>query len=187
MKILLTGAAGLLGCDTAKCLQHAGYDLLKVRQHESPDFLALDLMEPESFSFLEKMAWDAIVHTAAWKEPDRCEQDPDSAFRMNSEATRRLAQLCAERNGWMLFISTDYVFNGKNPPYSEDSIPDPLNVYGQSKLAGEKAVLELLPETGAVLRVPFLFGASAGLDRCALLKTTWNALHADFPWRMDDL
>ena len=187
MKILITGAAGLLGTDTVKCLHHAGHDLLKVRQHEAPGFLALDFMNPESFDIIRNMEWDAMVHTAAWKEPDRCEADPEAAFAMNHIATRRLAECCAARNAQMLFISTDYVFNGKNPPYTENDLPDPLNVYGKSKLAGEKAVLEILPESGIVLRVPFLFGSSAGMERCPLLKTTWNALHADSPWRMDDL
>ncbi len=102
--------------------------------------------------------FDAVIHTAAFTAVDDCERQPDLAFKVNAEGTRNIAVACRDASLPMLFISTDYVFDGRKPtPYAEDDLPGPLNVYGQSKLQGEKHVLENVP-AACIVRTSWLFG-----------------------------
>jgi len=101
---------------------------------------------------------DAVIHAAAFTAVDECERRPDLAFQVNAEGTRNVAVACLEASLPMLYLSTDYVFDGRKPsPYAEDDLPNPLNVYGRSKLAGERHVTELLPAAW-IVRTSWLFG-----------------------------
>jgi dTDP-4-dehydrorhamnose reductase len=101
---------------------------------------------------------DVIVHTAAITAVDDCEHRPDLAFQVNALGTRNVAVACLEASLPMLYVSTDYVFDGQKPtPYGEDDTPNPLNVYGRSKLQGERYVTELLPSAW-IVRTSWLFG-----------------------------
>ena len=101
---------------------------------------------------------DAVIHAAAFTAVDECEHRPDLAFQVNAEGTRNVAIACLEASLPMLYLSTDYVFDGRKPsPYAEDDLPNPLNVYGCSKLAGERHVTELLPAAW-IVRTSWLFG-----------------------------
>jgi S-adenosylmethionine synthetase len=94
---------------------------------------------------------------AAERRPDVAELHPDTTRKLNVTSVQTLAHACKDRSIWFLYISTDYVFDGKNPPYSETSAPNPLNFYGKCKHEGEVAALGCNPST-AVLRVPVLYG-----------------------------
>jgi dTDP-4-dehydrorhamnose reductase len=107
------------------------------------------------------------------------------AEKINVAATRRLAEAASAKGAWMLYISTDYVFDGKNPPYSEGDIPCPVNCYGRTKLEGENATISTCRES-AVLRIPFLYGWRAGLEKSALLTSTLKALDSKSEVEMDD-
>ena len=99
-----------------------------------------------------------VLHCAAFTAVDDCELRPDLAFQVNAEGTRNVALACLGASLPMLYISTDYVFDGQKPaPYVEDDVPDPLNVYGQSKLQGERHVTELL-QAAWIVRTSWLFG-----------------------------
>jgi dTDP-4-dehydrorhamnose reductase len=101
---------------------------------------------------------DAVIHTAAFTAVDDCERRPDLAFQVNAEGTRNVAVACLEASLPMLYLSTDYVFDGQKPtPYAEDDLPNPLNVYGRSKLQGERHVKELL-QAAWIVRTSWLFG-----------------------------
>src|SRR5581483_10553666 len=108
-------------------------------------------------AFLKSERPEVIVHAAAERRPDVSERDPDGTAALNVEATRRIAQCAHALGAWMLYISTDYVFDGTSPPYRPQDPPHPLNHYGQTKLAGERA---MIAETGeaAALRLGVLFG-----------------------------
>lgn len=102
---------------------------------------------------------------AANRFPDKVDKDPEGTRKLNVEATRDLARLCAERDTLLIYISTDYVFSGKpgEAPYEADAPTGPTNLYGQTKLDGEHAVLETVKAAGkenlgVVLRVPVLYG-----------------------------
>jgi dTDP-4-dehydrorhamnose reductase len=101
---------------------------------------------------------EVVIHTAAFTSVDDCEHQPDLAFQVNAEGTRNVAIACRQASLPMLYLSTDYVFDGQKPtPYEEDDRPNPLNVYGQSKLQGERHVTELL-EAAWIVRTSWLFG-----------------------------
>jgi dTDP-4-dehydrorhamnose reductase len=101
---------------------------------------------------------DVVIHTAAFTAVDDCERRPDLAFQVNAEGTRNVALACRAASLPMLYISTDYVFDGQKPtPYAEDDLPNPLNVYGRSKLQGEEHVKELL-QAAWIVRTSWLFG-----------------------------
>ena len=101
---------------------------------------------------------EVVIHTAAFTSVDDCEHRPDLAFQVNAEGTRNVAVACRQASLPMLYLSTDYVFDGQKPtPYEEDDQPNPLNVYGRSKLQGERYVTELL-EAAWIVRTSWLFG-----------------------------
>lgn len=104
----------------------------------------LDVTRPhEVEAALRWFAPDAVIHAAAFTDVDRCEQEPELARQVNAEATARLARACARRGVPLVYVSTDYVFSGRRwAPYRCDDPPDPLSVYGWTKLEGEKAVRE---------------------------------------------
>ncbi len=118
-----------------------------------------DITDAEGITAAIKRASpDALIHAAAFTGVDRCESERDLAFRVNGEGTRNVALACRELRIALLYLSTDYVFDGeKKEPYTETDAPHPLNVYGESKLEGEAQVERLL-ERYWVVRTSWLFG-----------------------------
>lgn len=103
---------------------------------------------------------DAVVNLAAFADVDRCEREPELAWQMNADAVRYIAAACAERNVALLHVSTDYVFDGtRNAPYVESDATRPIQVYGKSKLQGERNALDVAPRA-AVVRTSWLFSRS---------------------------
>jgi dTDP-4-dehydrorhamnose reductase len=100
----------------------------------------------------------AVVNTAAFHKVDACEEDPKRAFEVNALGALHVARACREAGARCVYVSTDYVFDGaKAEPYLEEDLPNPLNVYGASKLAGEHLVAQTCPDA-LVVRVASLFG-----------------------------
>jgi dTDP-4-dehydrorhamnose reductase len=103
---------------------------------------------------------DVVVNAAAWTDVDGAEAAEDAATAVNGTGTRHVAAACADTGARLLHISTDYVFPGDaGAPYPEDAPTDPVNAYGRGKLAGERAVFDLLPQAGYVVRTAWLYGA----------------------------
>jgi len=101
---------------------------------------------------------DVVIHAAAFTAVDDCERYPEKAFLVNAQGTRHVALACRQARIPMLYISTDYVFDGEKPaPYVESDRPSPINIYGQSKLEGERHVIELV-ERSWIVRTSWLFG-----------------------------
>jgi dTDP-4-dehydrorhamnose reductase len=136
LKILLIGASGMLGTDLVRALSECRHELICPRHAE------LDITDSKSVrEWLLRARPDAVVLSAAYTRVDDCETHRDLAFAVNAEGPRNVAVACREAGAKLLFVSTDYVFNGrKNGPYVEDDPVDPLNVYGLSKLAGENHI-----------------------------------------------
>lgn len=107
---------------------------------------------------LEAAAPDVVIHSAAFTAVDECERKPEIAFRVNGEGTGNVAAACKALRVSLMYVSTDYVFDGLKPdPYVENDPPNPINVYGKSKLEGERRVMELLDRFW-IVRVSWLFG-----------------------------
>lgn len=132
---------------------------------------------------------------AANRFPDKCDNDPEGTRALNVTATESLASLCAARDILLVYISTDYVFPGKpgDAPYAADAPPQPTNLYGQTKLDGERAVLNVFEEAGkaglgVVLRVPVLYGDAEMPAESAvnvLMDSVWKAQEPDAKIKMD--
>ena len=152
MRILITGSSGMLGQDLAARLAPR-HEVVPADLPDA-DITNLDLVH-RAFS---KTKLDAVIHAAAFTSVDDCERRPDLAFKVNAEGTRNVALACRHASLPMLYVSTDYVFDGKKlTPYEEDDLPNPLNAYGRSKLEGERHVRELL-EAPWIVRTSWLFG-----------------------------
>jgi dTDP-4-dehydrorhamnose reductase len=148
MRILITGASGLLGLNLALNAGR-GHDVVGVDRNTlvSVPFKVIkaDLLDPNAIQrILNESRPDVVIHCAALADLDACESNPDLARRMNVELPAQLADACARRQVRLLHISTDAVFDGqKGGQYSETDVPAPQGVYARTKLEGEQAVLEL--------------------------------------------
>jgi sorting nexin-1/2 len=162
MKVLVTGASGLLGRATVERLKADGNEVIGVGLTRSTsNIIKLDLTDEKAVdAFLEAHQPQAIVHTAAERRPDVVENSPEASRVLNVEVPSHLAKWCKERGDacpLLINISTDYVFDGTTPPYKVDDAPNPLNAYGMSKWQGEKGVAENgKPGRAASMRVPVL-------------------------------
>lgn len=169
MKILVTGVCGQLGYDvilelTARGLGAVGTDVLP-EAVSLPDFvpyLQLDITDAEAVSkAVGDLCPDAVIHCAAWTAVDAAEEpeNREKVFAVNAAGTRNLTAACRTVGCKMLYISTDYVFDGQGTkPWRPDcEAYAPLNVYGQSKLEGEMAVKELLDQY-FIVRIAWVFG-----------------------------
>ncbi len=165
MKVLVTGARGMLGSDLCEAL--AGEH--EVRGVDIEDF---DVTEPAAVAeALGAARPEVVVHCAAWTDVDGCERDPARAFLHNGWGTWNVARAAAEVGATLVYVSTDFVFDGaKGEPYTEFDSPNPLSVYGASKLAGEEAVRSLVGRH-YVVRSAWLFGARGRNFVRAILET----------------
>lgn len=156
MRFLITGASGMLGSVFCRQLKDKneiyGIDI-------RPGFTEIDITEKQAlWNFVKKVQPQVIVHTAAYTDVDGCELDPDKAYKINADGTKNLAEACNDTGALMIYISTDYVFDGrKDKPYTEIDKPNPINVYGKSKLQGEKYVRNLC-KNFLIIRSSGLFG-----------------------------
>lgn len=146
MNVLVTGASGQLGCELLPRLDRLGdiRGVDRANPRENARILRQDLGDfGEVESLLDRLRPDVIVNAAAYTAVDRAEDDPEQAFRVNAELPGCLAAWAKNNDALLLHYSTDYVFPGDGDrPYREDDATGPLNVYGNSKLAGERAVAD---------------------------------------------
>ena len=150
MRILVTGGRGQLGRSAVRRGAARGHEVV------APDRAELDLRAPAQIAAaLDRAAPDLAINAAAYTAVDRAEAARDDAFAVNAAGAGRLAEACAARRIPLLQVSTDYVFDGRSPaPYREDDPVAPLGVYGESKLAGERAALAA---GASVVRTSWLF------------------------------
>jgi dTDP-4-dehydrorhamnose reductase len=151
MRILITGANGQLGCDLQKAL--TSHELVLM------DFPVFDLTKPSCEEQVASSRPDVVIHAAAYTDVDGAEQQPDLAMAVNAQGTEWVARGAAKVKARLIYISTDYVFDGlKRKPYLETDLANPLNLYGKSKLEGESRALAHCPHT-LVVRTSWLYGA----------------------------
>lgn len=154
MKVLLIGRTGQLGGDLIR--NNPGHDIVAPSRDE------LDIGTREEIAAaVDSCRPDIVINTAAFHNVPLCETDPERAFRINCTAVRDLAVACRKADALFVNFSTDYVFGGdKCTPYAEDDRPQPLQMYGISRLAGEYAALASAPEHAVIIRTCGLYGRS---------------------------
>jgi dTDP-4-dehydrorhamnose reductase len=158
-RLLITGATGLLG---RKITELAKNDYKVIPLYNTrplhPDSLKLDITNLYEISNLFKTVKpDIVVHTAAETNVDKCETQREHAWKINAEGTRNLALACSKTNTKIVYISTDYVFDGAKGNYNEQDRPNPANYYGVTKLEGENQVIQHC-KNHAILRTSVLYG-----------------------------
>jgi dTDP-4-dehydrorhamnose reductase len=154
VKVLITGAAGQLG----RALVASTPAGATVR---AASRLELDIADPHAVElFFSDAKPDLIINAAGFTRVDDAESDREGAERANAQGPAVLAAACRRAGAWLLQVSTDYVFDGQQSrPYATDAPPNPLSVYGRTKLAGERAVSSALPSHAAVVRTSWLYAA----------------------------
>lgn len=177
MRVLITGAGGLLGGRLAERLAQRFDVLAAWRSSPPPPQVAsvrLDLLDPARLEeLLPGSGLDAVLHCAALADADRCERDPELARRLNADLPRSLARLCRERGLRLVALSTDLVFDGRGAPYAEDAPAAPVLTYGRTKLSGEEAILSEHPGA-AVARVALVAGLGHGPRGTATESIAWQ-------------
>ena len=154
-RILVTGAKGMLGKDLMGVL-HSSFSRDEVIGW---DIEEIDIRkEDDCVSKIEALRPEVVIHLAAYTDVDGCESDKERAFAVNAEGTRHVALAASKCSAKMVYLSTDYVFDGeKREPYLESDPPHPLNVYGHSKLKGEQYVQEWVRDS-LIIRTQWLYG-----------------------------
>mgnify|MGYP005800067765 CR=1 FL=1 len=153
MKVLVTGANGQLGYDVVRELQKQNIECYGATRK---DFDLVDFEATEKFIFDYRP--DIVIHCAAYTAVDKAEDEQGLCYMVNASATENIAAICKKINAKMLYISTDYVFDGtKDGFYEVDDTPNPINVYGKTKLLGEQAVQRILDKY-FIVRISWVFG-----------------------------
>lgn len=151
MRVVVTGAKGQLGSDLVEVLR-GDHEVIGLDRGEC------DVADPGSKEILRTCRPDLVIHTAAYTDVDGCELNPQKAYRVNALGTKHVAEACKALDVPMVYISTDYVFDGKKgKPYTESDAPNPINIYGRSKLEGERFIRSLL-EPFYIIRTAWLYG-----------------------------
>ncbi|MFA5374646.1 MAG: dTDP-4-dehydrorhamnose reductase [Dehalococcoidia bacterium] len=153
MKVLVTGAGGMLAEDLVPCLSQRGHEVVPIAE------IDLDICDLERVkSAVSRIKPDILINCAAYTDVDGAEANRDTAFRVNGLGVKNLASACAEAGCAIAHFSTDYIFNGKKRgPYRIEDKPHPLNAYGESKLEGER-YLQQLASRFYLIRTSWLFG-----------------------------
>ncbi len=190
MRVAVTGASGRLGRAVVAALEEAPFSgpFGPIRWTRTE----FDLDAPDGVGErLERDRVEAVVHAAAWTDVDGCARDPELALRRNGEATGVLARACAERGIDLVAISTNEVFDGRRTDgrgYRPDDATNPVNPYGASKLAGERAARDAYAAAGrgalAIVRTAWLFGPPGNDFPTKILAAAERAREAGEPIRV---
>lgn len=186
---LVTGAGGMLGQDVVASLERDGETVLALTRRD------LDITDQAAVTAtVLGCRPDIVVNCAAWTAVDEAEAHEDEALEVNGRGARLVAAACAEGGARLIHISTDYVFAGDaRRPYGEHDRCGPRTAYGRTKLAGERAVAELLPRAGYTLRTAWLYGAHGpnfvrtmiALERDREVVDVVDDQHGQPTWAMD--
>jgi len=189
MKLLVVGGSGLLGYKVAELAVRefqtfATYNF-RSTELDGCSFFKLDKTDRNAtLTLMNKLKPDVVIDTAALHNVDYCETHRDEAWKVNVKGTRNIAEACREIDAKMIFISTDYVFDGKKEIYTEEDAPNPLHYYAKTKLAGERLVKEAGIDY-AITRPSVIYGWNPG--ELAGLKSSSGKPVNFVVWTIDKL
>ncbi|MFB6454631.1 SDR family oxidoreductase [Chitinophaga sp. Hz27] len=202
MNVLITGSNGLLGQHLLPIfLQDKNYSVVATGRgpnrsplHDNYIYEAANLRAPGTAQqLLDKYKPDIIIHTAAMTQVDECEKNKDACWDMNVGATRNLVQAAEKINAYFLFLSTDFIFDGLNGPYTEEDLANPINYYGTSKVAAER-IVQNSKLAWSIVRTVLVYGVVADAQRSNMITWVKNNLQqnkkikvVDDQWRTPTL
>lgn len=181
MKVAIIGASGLLGRAVfSEFKQQHFFELIGTGYSRAGDlYQKLDLYDKNAiYQFIDEQKPDFIILTAAERRPVVCEQYPEKTKKTNIDAPKIIAEAAKKIGAWVIYISTDYVFDGTSPPYKPEDKPNPINDYGKSKLEGEKAIHQIMNDA-CILRLPILYGQTEYLNESAVTEIADNLLNSE--------
>jgi len=200
--ILVTGSNGLLGQKiTAKILKEGGANLIATAKGENRypvkegyTYAAMDILNPDEVDAVVKQYQpDAIIHTAAMTNVDTCEDEKELAYQLNVEAVKTLIAVCEKYDVQLVNLSTDFIFDGEDGPYTEEAKPNPLSYYGLTKLQAEEAIQQAKCKW-TILRTIIVYGIVSDMSRSNIVLWAKGALEKGNPlnivndqWRMPTL
>jgi dTDP-4-dehydrorhamnose reductase len=172
MKILFTGANGLLGQKLTILLdQQSGIQAVATARKpvsytlKNTAFRTLDVTDQqETEKVILETIPDVVIHTAAMTQVDQCETEREACWKANVTGVEYMVKACEKISAFLVHVSTDFIFDGTHGPLEESAIPKPVNYYGESKLAGEKVVIESKLDW-AILRTVLVYGVTEDMSR----------------------
>ena len=177
MKIFITGGSGLFGSKVAEIAQARGDEVFSGYAHNLPEYgraVKFDLLDEKTISELVgKIEPEVIIHSAALTDVDRCEREQELAYKMNVDGTRAIATAAEKAGSFLIYISTDYVFDGLCGMYREDDRPNPVSYYGYSKLQGEQFC------RGCIARTCVIYGSRPASGKVNFALWLLNNLNSD--------
>ena len=193
MKILVTGANGLLGQTIIRLLLEKQYEVIatgkgeeRVDANSSPgySYKDIDITDgPAVERLIMEQRPPIIVHAAAMTQVDQCELNKQDCYNINVTATRFIIDAAKAINARLIFVSTDFIFDGNHGPYSENDEPAPVNYYGSTKLVAEKAVMESGLDY-AIARTILVYGSVPATGRTNIVGFVRQNLEANKPIKM---
>ncbi|MCM8784696.1 MAG: dTDP-4-dehydrorhamnose reductase [Candidatus Omnitrophica bacterium] len=152
-KILITGGNGLVGTYLKKILNRENYSIFAFGKEH------LNIIDSEkTYKIFKDLKPEIVIHLAALTDVDFCEKNPETTFLINSKGTENISKLSIDFKCFLIYLSTDFIFDGmKGSPYSEEDKPNPINIYGKSKLLGEKYIINNC-EKYLIIRTSRIFG-----------------------------
>ena len=184
MKILVTGANGLLGQKlVTKIIGQPQHQLLATgrgvwRGEIIPGlrYQNLDIEDRQAvFELLQKEQPDTIIHTAAMTQVDLCETEQEACQRANVDAVQHICDACQKLGIYLVHVSTDFIFDGEGGPYDEAAQPKPISVYGHSKWEGEKVVMQL-EQPWCIIRTGLVYGLTHRMSRSNIVLWAHQSL-----------
>jgi dTDP-4-dehydrorhamnose reductase len=163
LKLLISGASGLYGSKLAQIATARSYEVYSGYNRDQPAYgasIQFDISDKNRVvDVFKKVEPDVLVHAAALTDVDNCERNKDLAWKINVEGTQNVVEAIKGNNVFLVYISTDYVFNGKTGLYKESDAPDPINYYGFTKLKAEK-IVENVADEYCVARTSVVYGST---------------------------
>lgn len=177
MKVLITGANGLLGQKLVSLLsKESKVELIatakgqnRLPEKEGYIYESMDITNPEDvLSVFDKYAPTHVIHTAAMTNVDQCEEDLEGCELLNVTAVSYLVKACEKHGSFLCHLSTDFIFDGEDGPYKEEARPNPISIYGESKLKAEKIVSQSAIRW-AIARTVLVYGIVADMSRTNII------------------
>lgn len=186
MKILITGSNGLLGQKLVPLLLEKGMTVVASGKgpdrtytvHPDYSYTSLDITKAEEVNAIfREHKPDVVVNTAAMTNVDQCESEKAACQKLNVDAVQYITQACEQHNCFLVHLSTDFIFDGKQGPYTEDGEPNPISFYGQSKLDAER-IIEQSKTRWSILRTVLVYGIVPNMSRSNIILWVKNSLES---------